>query len=221
MRPVNSGKKIIFIDFGCESRSILFHQADSALIHTIGDHQVTDDTDDLFGKPPLMKGEDKERYFRLLAAVKHQIEPKTFFDELWVRELTDKIWEQHRCKDSVAALVEGAFVEALASLLLPFIAPPMVSIGEDAATEMARNYYSGIANPKKMKEIELLLAQYGITQEQIRAKAMQLCGGGVLMFNRMGTNCENSLRALRKDNERRLALQKPEACESVKLEEVD
>jgi hypothetical protein len=43
--------------------------------------------------------------------------------------------------------------------------------------------------------------------EQIRAKAMQLCGGGVLMFNRMETNCETSLRMLRKENDRRPAVE--------------
>ena len=85
---------------------------------------MTDLAADLFGEPPLMKGEDKDRYFRLLAAVKHQIQPQDFFDEVRVHELTDKIWEQQRCKHSVAALVEGAYVEALSNLLRPFIAAP-------------------------------------------------------------------------------------------------
>jgi hypothetical protein len=68
---------------------------------------------------------------------------------------------------------------------------------------MARDYYSGEAKPKKMEEMDSRLAQYGITAEQIRAKAMQLCGGGVVMFNRMETNCASSLRMLRKENDRR------------------
>ena len=164
---------------------------------------MTDLALNLFGPPPLMKGEDKDRYFRLLAAVKHQIQPKDFFGEVLVRELADKIWEQQRCKFGVAALVEGAYVEALASLLSPFLAP-MINLG-DPATEMARDYYSGDASANKMAELEALLAQYGITPEQIRAKAMQLCGAGVLMLNRMGTNCETSLRILRKENSRRSA----------------
>ena len=94
---------------------------------------MTNSADDLFGEPPLMKGENRDRYFRLLAAVSHQIQPKTFFDKLLVRELTDKTWEQQRCKHSVAALVEGAYIEALASLLGPFIGPTF----GDVATEMA------------------------------------------------------------------------------------
>ena len=68
---------------------------------------------------------------------------------------------------------------------------------------MARSYYSGQASSKQMEEVELLLAQYGITEEQIRAKAMQICGPVISRFNRMETNCETSLRILRKDHDRR------------------
>jgi hypothetical protein len=77
----------------------------------------------------------------------------------------------------------------------------------DRATEMAREYYSGDTRAKEMEAVELRLAQWGITPEQIRAKAMQLCGVGLHMLDRMGTNCETSLRVLRKDNDRRSAVQ--------------
>jgi hypothetical protein len=162
--------------------------------------------DDLFGEPPLIKGEDTARYSRLLAAIAHEMKPETVFDKIHVREFTDKLWQQQRCKQSAVSLVEEAYIEALASLLRPFN-PPTISMGEDVASEMARDYYGGEAKAKKVEAVELRLAQYGITVEQIRAKAMQLCGGGVLMFNRMETNCETSLRMLRKENDRRSAVE--------------
>jgi len=158
---------------------------------------------DLFGPPPLIRGEDVARYWRLHAAVEHQIQPKTVFDWIYVRELTDKLWHQQRCKQSAASLIEGAHIEALASLLRPFIPPTTMSFGEDEETVMARDYYSGNADAKRLKEIKSLLEIHGITDEQIRAKAMELCGGGISMFNRMEANCETSLRMLRKENVRR------------------
>ena len=79
---------------------------------------------------------------------------------------------------------------------------PDISFG-DPAIEMARNYYGGDASTTEMKKMEESFARFGITPEQIRAKAMQLCGAGVLMLNRMGTNCESALRILRNENERR------------------
>ena len=54
--------------------------------------------DDLFGEPPLIKGEDSARYYRLFAEIKHEIKPETVFDKIRVRELADKLWQQQRCK---------------------------------------------------------------------------------------------------------------------------
>jgi hypothetical protein len=161
--------------------------------------------EDLFGPPPLIRGEDAARYWRLHAAVTYEIKPEMVLDKVLVREFVDKMWQQQRYKQNAASIVEGAYIEALASLLRPFIAPtfPNLSFGEEAAATTAREYYNGEAKPKKMEEIDSLLAQYGITEEQIRAKAMQLCGPAISMFNRMEASCETSLRMIRKENDRR------------------
>src|SRR5467141_762260 len=105
--------------------------------------------DDLFGPPALIKDEDTARYWRLHAAIAHEIKPATVFDKIRVREFTDKLWQQQRCKQGAASIVEGAYVEALASLLRPFDPPAMISIGEDAASRMARKYYGGQATAKE------------------------------------------------------------------------
>ncbi len=75
--------------------------------------------DDLFGEPSLIIGEDKERYLRLRAAVEADIKPKNVFDWIMVREQTDKYWEELRYKRGAAALIDGAFQEALESCLPP------------------------------------------------------------------------------------------------------
>src|ERR1700688_4994833 len=131
---------------------------------------MTDLAIDLFGPPPLMRGEDLARYNRLCAAVEHQIQPKKFYDRCSVRELTDKHWEQQRCKSAAAALIEGAYIEALASLVRPFLPVPVIAtirLG-DAADNLARDYYGGDVSAKEMARLETLLAQYGVTPEQIR-----------------------------------------------------
>jgi hypothetical protein len=174
------------------------------------DDSAVSQMDDLFGPPPLIKGEDVARFWRLHAAIAHGSKPETIFDKIRVREITDKLWQQQRCKQNAISLVEDAYMEALASLLRPFNSPT-ISFGEDAASSMARDYYSGAANAKQMEAIESCLAQYGITEERIRAKAMQLCGGAVLMLYRMEANCENSLRMLKKEHDRRLAVENAKA----------
>jgi hypothetical protein len=158
--------------------------------------------DDLFGPPPLIRGENAARYWRLHSAFEHDIKPKTFSEKVYVRELTDKLWEQQRYKQNVASLVESAHIEALADLFRPFI-PRTLSIDEEPANVMARDYFSGEVDNKRLEHIETQLLIYGITPEQIRAKAMQLCGSGISMFSRMEANCGSSLRMLRKENVRR------------------
>jgi hypothetical protein len=181
------------------------------------DDSAVSQMDDLFGPPPLIKGEDVARYWRLHAAIAHASIPETVFDKIYVREYTDKLWQQQRCKQSVASLVESAYIEALKSLLRPF-SSPTITFGEDAASEMARDYYSGEANPKQVEAMELRLAQYGITTEQILAKAMQLCGSGISMINRMEASCETSLRTLRKENDRRPAAENAKARGSDEMD---
>jgi hypothetical protein len=163
---------------------------------------------DLFGEPPLMRGEDSARYWRLHALVTHEFKPKTDFERLYVREYTDKLWQQQRYKKGSASMVEAGYVEALANLLRPFH-PQLFMSTVDPATEMARDYYSGEAKTKRIEEVELCMAVHRISQEQILAEAMKLCGNSVQSFSRMETHCENSLRMLRKESDRRSAVEVP------------
>jgi hypothetical protein len=167
--------------------------------------------EDLFGPPPLIKGEDIARYRRLHDAIEHEVGAKTFYDKVHVREMTDKLWEQQRYKQNAASLVEAAHVEALANLLRPFYPSnlltdedltsslSLISTGEDRATAMAREYYSGEAKPKRQEELDTLLCVHAISPEQIRARAMEICASTISMFNRMEASCASSLRMLRKD----------------------
>lgn len=156
--------------------------------------------EDLFGKPPLLEGEDRELYMRLYAAIEADIEPKSFFDRMLVREQTDKIWEELRCRRGAAALIETAYVEALASLLSPIYENKMTLI---SAGKAAVKFYS--ADPKAKKEVAAVMAEYGITEAKIQAKAMQIIGGTLQLFDRMINHRETARRNLRKEHEKRAA----------------
>jgi hypothetical protein len=161
---------------------------------------MTNHIDDLFGAPALLEGEDRERYARLFAAVESEIEPKNFFEVMQVREQTDKIWEELRYKRSSAALIDSALVEALASLLDPIFQGRMtLTTGAKAAVK----FYGD--DPKAKKEVAELMSQFGITEAKIQAKAMQIVGGPLQLFDRMIGNRENARRNLRKEQERRAA----------------
>ena len=52
--------------------------------------------EDLFGKPPLLEGEDAERYQRLCTEVIRELKPKSFSDFINAKDQIDKIWEEQR-----------------------------------------------------------------------------------------------------------------------------
>jgi hypothetical protein len=177
--------------------------------------------DELFGPPPVMRGEDLVRYRRLQAAVEHEIKPEGVFDQILVREVTDKLWQQQRYRKTVVSVVESSFVEALASLLRLYRPPggllrmAEIIADEDKATTMAREYYSGDTDAKRLKQLNAELKMYNISQEQIEAKALELSSGRLSALIRMEANCENSLRMLRKENAGRLAAKAKDAKQSV------
>jgi hypothetical protein len=49
------------------------------------------------------------------------------------------------------------------------------------------------------------MAQYGITEAKIQAKAIQMIGGTLQLFDRMISSRENARRYLRKEKEKREA----------------
>jgi hypothetical protein len=155
----------------------------------------------LFGKPPLIKGESEENYWKFWDAFVEDIKPKRWPDWIVVNDLAHKYWEQLRLRRYSPALIEGACAEALAHLLMPFFEDGSI------APRIARNNYSGDATAKK--EAARSLQKYGITADQIFALAMQMRGSGLLMLDRMDGSRENACRALRKEIERRSASSEP------------
>jgi hypothetical protein len=158
---------------------------------------MTNPTADLFGEPALLKGENKEHYQSLLAAVEADLKPKTSFDWMMVYDHTNKYWEELRFRHSSAALIEGAKPEALEILLRLFCGDKFDT--DDRAPGVARDYFGGNANAKK--EAALSVAYYGITPEQIEAKAIQVVIGPLHLIDRMSGNRETSRRILRKEHE--------------------
>lgn len=168
--------------------------------------------DDLLGKPPLIKGEDEAAYRRLLEAIAHEMQPQTLLEKISVKELVDSIWDQRRHKDSIAALVEIEFISALASLLrhrMPRPPPDCSSIetleAEDRASLLAKEYFDGNTTAKQRNELTLLFRRYDITEEQIRARAMEHCSVSIQLFKRMKENDDKIIRRALKEHARRLA----------------
>lgn len=154
------------------------------------------DPENLFGPPPLLRGENKALYSALHAEVERMIEPTTILERADVRDITDKIWEAQRCKRFEAAIIESACVSALAHILMPTF-----NLDSRKAFEAANMYYDG--NPQQRKLAAQRMADYNITDEMIHAKALAQQSSHIAYIDRMITSREVTRNRLFSDIARR------------------
>jgi hypothetical protein len=157
--------------------------------------RLEDPFDDLLGKPPLLKGEDEQRYQKLRASIEAVLGSETVLKALRVRELTDNIWESQRLKRYQTALIDSALLQSLASLLGPKFGDHI-----EKAFDTAIDYHGGPS--QKQAAATKVMDQLGITPEQIEANAMYLRSSGLNTMEHMISNREASRNALIKEHAR-------------------
>src|ERR1700693_1760398 len=79
--------------------------------------QLSEEIRSLFGKPPLVPGEDGTVYEALQARFAAAIAPRDGVELTWLRDCTDLSWEIHRLRRAKAAIVTLAQKEALRNIL--------------------------------------------------------------------------------------------------------
>jgi hypothetical protein len=142
----------------------------------------------------LLEGEDREAYLALQSAVIEDRKPDGLMEWIGVNDLVNKLWEEQRYRRASTALIRSGTLKAIEYFLKDICLALF-----DEPSQMALKYFS--TDPKERKEVTSLLAQHGITASEIQAKAAQLEGPGVLMFDRMVAARESGRRLLRKEAE--------------------
>jgi hypothetical protein len=157
-------------------------------------NEIPKQYESLFGQPPLLEGEDREAYLALRSAVIEDRKPDSLMEWIGVNDLVNKLWEEQRYRRASTALIRSGTLKAI-----EFFLKDICLALFDEPSQMAMKYFS--TDPKERKEVTSLLAQHGITASEIQAKAAQLEGPGVLMFDRMVAARESGRRLLRKEAE--------------------
>jgi hypothetical protein len=67
---------------------------------------IPDDIQDLFGDPPVLRGEDENLYDTLMVQFTKLVEPKDLIEWWWVKDLTDHSWEIRRLRRFKVLFVE-------------------------------------------------------------------------------------------------------------------
>jgi len=154
---------------------------------------------DLIGPPPLVRGESEEQYWKLWEAFVEEHEPKGLSALVEVSDLVNKQWEQNRLSRCRPALIETGLRIAVTKLLRS--SSKTRPLSEIESQKIADNYYSGDAEERREAREEII--NWGITDDQITAEAMQTRSDGLIAFDRMDNYRVSSRRGLLKDIGRR------------------
>ena len=169
----------------------------------------------IFGPPPLLAGEDATAYNDLLARVSGTLKPSDIFEEIWVREITDLIWETLRWRRHQAGLIKAAVPNVLEKILKPLLPKGVPSDGSlrsklfaereplIAASRLAAEW--AIGSLPEVEYVEKLLASVGLTMDDVVARAVAHELEKIERFDRLIASAEWRRNTLLREIERRRA----------------
>jgi hypothetical protein len=129
-----------------------------------------------FGPAPLIEGEDAGAYDELLVRVSTAVRPADIFEEIWVRDIVDLVWEAFRLRRLKACVMTAGARKALAHGLAPVV-------GFAQADGLARGWAA--RQPGAIGAVEEHLAAAGTGLEGIAAQGLCLQLGNIERIERM------------------------------------
>src|SRR5262245_11734602 len=168
----------------------------------------------IFGPPALLAAEDSVAYDDLLARVSGHVKPTDIFEEIWVREIVDLIWENSRYRRHQTAFIKAAVLPQLEKML-PRVSQPVSRRGPfveqlraaqealKAAPKLVSDWAAG--EPAAIERVNQLLESIGLTMDSVVAQAVAHELDKIERFNRLIANVEWRRNALLREIERRRA----------------
>ena len=147
------------------------------------DRKITmDEIKALLEKPPLIRGESEEAFWKWFSAFADEYQPESFSDWLEVHDYAVKQWEQNRLQRSNSALVEGVQYRALRNLVMPFFTL-LNSVRLDYGCRSSTTFFSEMT--KRRNKRATIFEAFEITDDQILAEAMQIRAKELVAFDRI------------------------------------
>jgi len=172
----------------------------------------------IFGPPPLLAGENAAAYNDLLARVSGDLKPSDIFEEIWVREIVDLIWETLRWRRHLANVLAAAIPKVLERILKPLMqnqAEPVSHGGGflnklkaaqallNGGPKLANDWAAG--DPAAIECVNVSLASAGLTMDNVVAQAVSSELDKIERFNRLIASAEARRNACLREIERHRA----------------
>jgi hypothetical protein len=148
------------------------------------------------GPPPLFEGEDTAAYDELLARISGAVKPTDIFEEIWVGDIVDLVWEAVRLRRLKASLMTATAHKGLEQILKPLVG----SLQEGGLAK------AWAAREKKAIEwVNELLAAAGLTMDAVMAQTLSINLNDIERIERMIASAEARRNAILREVERHRA----------------
>jgi hypothetical protein len=175
---------------------------------------TSSELDDFFGRPALLKGENRESYRNLQRELSKILRPENLLDTIEVQEAVDDIWEGRRLQTMGTKLIDAERRKAV-----EFLTSSRFGYVSEAHEEWFESL-AGKPYPDGMTEAEVL-KKMGLSKELVQARALLQAAEDLAVVNRLASSRVAARKASLKDYARRKRLEAKERrlADKVKLQQ--
>jgi len=143
---------------------------------------------------PLLQGEDPKKYVELHDRIALTLKSNDVFEEFWIDDLTDQVWESARYRSMAVALLQATMQRALQRVLAPMVDTVegeeliLQSMRQLQSEKFARGYFGREA--MAMEQVDELLKRAGLNFQAVQAEAMAMRGAEFQRINQLLAKAE-------------------------------
>ena len=147
----------------------------------------------LFDPAPLLEGEDTAAYDELLVRISGAVKPADIFEEIWVRDIVDLVWEALRLRRLKANLMTATAYRGLEQILKPLV-------GFLEEEKLAKAWAA--RDQGAIKRVDKLLASAGPTPDAVMAQTLSISLDDIEGVDRMIATAEVRRNAILREVDR-------------------
>ena len=141
----------------------------------------------------LLENEDTAAYEEIFTRISAVVKPADFLEEIWVRDVVALVWEAFRLRRLKTSLLETAAPYGLARVFSSFL--------PDATAEEIATGWAG-RDSERVKQVEGLLDQTGLTMEHVIAETLAYRIDDIERIDRMIASAEQRRSAMLREVDR-------------------
>jgi len=138
---------------------------------------VPEATGGLLGPAPLFEGEDTAGYDELLARISGAVKAADIFEEIWIRDIVDLVWEAFRLRRLKANLMIATAHRGLENALQPLVRnyPKRQELADAWAAR----------KKEAIEQVDKLLASADLTMDAVMAQTLSININDIERIDRM------------------------------------